>query len=191
MALPQGAYQALADALGAENICDDPAVTSGYSYMWLIYSTHAQSGRYRPAAVVLPRSTQDVQTIIKIANRFKFNYIPVGTNLLPPTIPAPRMLPRKSTSCSTWTRPNTQRSTCFWSPARFRIGREGRHARSSASGSAASSGISRTWTTGSISPSGSATISSVQRVRKTPREPRGAIRADNQRRCSSPPRPRI
>ena len=56
--------------------------------MWLIYSTHAQSGRYRPAAVVLPRSTQDVQTIIKIANRYKFNYIPVGTNLLPPTIPA-------------------------------------------------------------------------------------------------------
>jgi len=88
MGLPQGAYQALADALGAENICDDPAVTSGYSYMWLIYSTHAQSGRYRPAAVVLPRTTQDVQTIIKIANRYKFNYIPVGTNLLPPTIPA-------------------------------------------------------------------------------------------------------
>ena len=88
MSFPIGAYVALADALGAENICDDPAVTSGYSYMWLIYSTHAQSGRYRPAAVVLPRSTQDVQTIIKIANRYKFNYIPVGTNLLPPTIPA-------------------------------------------------------------------------------------------------------
>ena len=53
MSLPKGAYEALEDALGKGNICDDPAVTAGYSYMWLIYSTHAQSGRYRPAAVVL------------------------------------------------------------------------------------------------------------------------------------------
>jgi hypothetical protein len=41
MSLPNGAYEALANALGAENVCDDPAVTSGYSYMWLAYATHA------------------------------------------------------------------------------------------------------------------------------------------------------
>jgi glycolate oxidase len=87
MSLPDGAFQALADALGPEQVCDEPAVTAGYSYMWLLYATHAQSQRYRPAAVVLPGSTQDVQTIIKLANRYGFNYIPVGTNLLPPTIP--------------------------------------------------------------------------------------------------------
>ncbi|MCX5884732.1 MAG: FAD-binding oxidoreductase [Proteobacteria bacterium] len=87
MSLPKGAYEALEDALGSEHVCDDPAITSAYSYMWLLYSTHAQSGRYRPAAVVLPGSTEDVQAIIKIANRYRFNYIPVGTNLLPPTIP--------------------------------------------------------------------------------------------------------
>lgn len=87
MSLPKGAYQALENALGPENVCDDPGVTCAYSYMWLLYSTHAQSGRYRPAVVVLPGSTEDVQTIIKIANRYSFNYIPVGTNFLPPTIP--------------------------------------------------------------------------------------------------------
>lgn len=87
MSLPYGAFKALEDALGPGNVCDDPAVTTAYSYMWLLYSTHAQSGRYRPAAVVLPGSTEDVQSIIKIANRYKFHYIPVGTNLLPPTIP--------------------------------------------------------------------------------------------------------
>ena len=87
MSLPNGAYAALANALGAENVCDDPAVTSGYSYMWLAYATHAQSGRYRPAAVALPGSTQDVQTIILLANRYGFNYIPVGTNLFPPNMP--------------------------------------------------------------------------------------------------------
>lgn len=87
MSLPKGAYQALEDALGAENISDDPAITTSYSYMWLLHSTHAQSGRYRPAAVALPESTEDIQTIIRIANRYGFNYIPVGTNLLPPTIP--------------------------------------------------------------------------------------------------------
>ena len=68
-------------------ISDDPALTTAYSYMWLLLSTHAQSGRYRPAAVVLPESTEEVQAIIKIANRLGFTYIPVGTNLLPPTIP--------------------------------------------------------------------------------------------------------
>lgn len=87
MSLPRGAYQALEQALGKENVCDDPSVTAGYSYMWLLYATHAQSGRYRPAAVALPGSTEDIQTIIQIANRYQFNFIPVGTNLLPPTIP--------------------------------------------------------------------------------------------------------
>jgi glycolate oxidase len=86
MSLPKGAYQALEDALGPEYVCDEPAVTSAYSYMWILYATHA-SGRYRPAAVVLPGSTQDVQKIIKIANRYKFSYIPVGSNLIPATIP--------------------------------------------------------------------------------------------------------
>lgn len=87
MSLPKGAYQALEDALGPKNVCDDPAVTTAYSYMWLLYSTHVQSGRYRPAAVALPSSTEEIQAIIQLANRYGFNYIPVGTNLLPPTIP--------------------------------------------------------------------------------------------------------
>jgi glycolate oxidase len=87
MSLPPGAYQALAEALGPEHVCDDPAVTGAYSYMWLIYATHAQSGRYFPAAVVLPGTTEDIQTIIKLANRYQFNYIPVGTNFIPPTVP--------------------------------------------------------------------------------------------------------
>ena len=86
MSLPKGAYEALENALGPENVCDDPGVTCAYSYMWLLYSTHAQSGRYRPAAVALPKNTDDVQTIIKIANRYKFNYIPVSyTHLTLPT----------------------------------------------------------------------------------------------------------
>jgi len=87
MSLPKGAYQALEDVLGSTHVSDDPAITSAYSYMWLLYSTHVQSGRYRPAAVVLPGSTEDVQTVIRLANRYGFTYIPVGTSLLPPTIP--------------------------------------------------------------------------------------------------------
>ncbi len=87
MSLPKGAYEALENVLGKENINDDPALTSAYSYMWLLHATHAQSGRYRPAAIVLPESTEEVQAIIRIANKYNFPYIPVGTNLLPPTIP--------------------------------------------------------------------------------------------------------
>ena len=59
MSLPKGAYQALENALGPDNVCDDPGVTCAYSYMWLLYSTHVQSGRYRPAAVALPRNTEE------------------------------------------------------------------------------------------------------------------------------------
>ena len=33
MSLPKGAYQALEDVLGPENISDDPAITTAYSYM--------------------------------------------------------------------------------------------------------------------------------------------------------------
>ncbi len=88
MSLPPGAYQALAEALGPEHVCDDPAVTGAlYSVQRLIYATHAQSGRYFPAAVVIPGTTEDIQTIIKLANRYQFNYIPVGTNFIPPTVP--------------------------------------------------------------------------------------------------------
>jgi hypothetical protein len=37
MSLPKGAYEALENALGPENVCDDPGVTCAYSYMWLLY----------------------------------------------------------------------------------------------------------------------------------------------------------
>ena len=58
MSLPKGAYEALEDVLGKENINDDPALTSAYSYMWLLQATHAQSGRYRPAVIVMPEITE-------------------------------------------------------------------------------------------------------------------------------------
>ena len=35
MSLPEGAYQALENALGPEHVCDEPAVTSVPSPEWL------------------------------------------------------------------------------------------------------------------------------------------------------------
>jgi len=85
MSLPNDACKALENVLGAEYISDDPAMTQAYSYMWNV-DIHCPQ-RCRPEAIVLPGSTEEVQDIIRIANRFKFQYIPTGTMLLATTIP--------------------------------------------------------------------------------------------------------
>jgi glycolate oxidase len=85
MSLPEHVYRALEDVVGPENVSGDSIITHTYSYMWLV-DTFAPDRR-RPDAVVLPGSTEDVQAIIRIANRFKVRFIPIGTMLLPTCIP--------------------------------------------------------------------------------------------------------
>lgn len=68
MALSRDVYRELEDILGPENISEDPAILDGYAFQPL---GGVHLGRYftRPEAVVLPGSTEDVQTIIKLCNR--------------------------------------------------------------------------------------------------------------------------
>jgi len=75
MALPKDVYQALQDMVGPENVSDDIFVTQGYSKQpW----PHGILGRRRPDAIILPGQVEDVQAIIKLANRHRFSVIPAG-----------------------------------------------------------------------------------------------------------------
>jgi len=70
--------QALVDLLGAENISDDKAIMEAYTRDWL---PPGVLDHFPPEFVALPASTQEVQSIYKLANRYKFHCIPVGSNL--------------------------------------------------------------------------------------------------------------
>ena len=68
MALSKEIYTAFEDVVGAENICDDPAIMPAY------HSTEF-------AAVILPGNTAEVQAIVKLCNKHKLKfsrYAPAG-----------------------------------------------------------------------------------------------------------------
>jgi len=78
MALLREQYQALEDIVGPDYISDDPALLDSYSYPMVATSNHLGPfyGVYTPqgAAVVLPGSTEEVQAIVKICNKYRIKY---------------------------------------------------------------------------------------------------------------------
>ncbi len=81
MSFPKDVYRTLESIVGPENISDDPAICEG--------DTKGGWGEYmydrdavRPAVVILPGSTEQVQEIVRIANRYKLPYIPTSTYYL-------------------------------------------------------------------------------------------------------------
>lgn len=72
-------YDALVNVLGAQYVSDDPAVMESYNRE---SQTPGFFVKEKPEFVVLPGSTEDVQSIIKLANRHKFPYVVVGSGLL-------------------------------------------------------------------------------------------------------------
>ena len=70
--------QALVDRLGVENVSDDKTIMEAYTRDFL---PPGILDHFPPEFVALPESTQDVQSIYKLANRYKFHCIPVGSNL--------------------------------------------------------------------------------------------------------------
>ncbi|MDH5362612.1 MAG: FAD-binding oxidoreductase, partial [Aigarchaeota archaeon] len=80
MSLPKTVYKTLEDVLGPENITDDPAIMEAYRTS-VGYEVCAISPFYRPAAVVLPGSTEDLQAVVKICNRYRISFLAIGTGL--------------------------------------------------------------------------------------------------------------
>ncbi|MCP4716056.1 MAG: FAD-binding oxidoreductase [Deltaproteobacteria bacterium] len=83
MAFSDIAYKALQDIVGDENVSNDPAICQAYSRVQWLPSGVMQRERcglnMRPACVVMPGSTAEVQAIVKVANRYRFPFIPRGS----------------------------------------------------------------------------------------------------------------
>jgi glycolate oxidase len=89
MALDTNVYQALEDVVGTENISRDPAILESYSQVWgtegLIGLTHLP----RPGAVVLPASTEEVQAIVRVCNKYKVKFKALSTGWVDVMTPGP------------------------------------------------------------------------------------------------------
>lgn len=72
-------YGELVNILGRSYVTDDPAVMASYNRE---SQTPTFLVRGQPEFVVLPGGTEDMQQIIRLANRFRFPYSVVGSGLL-------------------------------------------------------------------------------------------------------------
>ncbi len=71
--LPEEAYKELQDALGPENISDEPALLDAYAWQ-PAFSINPDVWTPRPIAVALPGSTEDVVAIVRICNKHGLKY---------------------------------------------------------------------------------------------------------------------
>jgi len=89
MPLPREAYEMMKAIVGPENISEDPVVLDSYSWCWGVEppSEEPKVGRrflsYRPGAVVLPGSVEEVSGILKVCNRFKLTSKAFSTGWAP------------------------------------------------------------------------------------------------------------
>lgn len=91
MAFSDIAYKALQDIVGEENVTNDPVVCQAYSRIqWTpdgIIQREQIGLAMRPVCIVMPGSTEEVQAIYKIANRYLFPVIPRGTGMINTAFP--------------------------------------------------------------------------------------------------------
>jgi glycolate oxidase len=81
MSISREALRALEAAVGADYVTDDPAFLDGYAFQYLAELIRPEHSHYmpRPAAVVMPGSTEEVQAVVRIANRHGLKVKPLGT----------------------------------------------------------------------------------------------------------------
>ncbi len=78
MALSKEVYQALEDIVGPKNVSNDPAVLVSYEFPLAVTSIHLgphyRTNTPRGGAVVLPASVEEVQSIVKVCNKYKIKF---------------------------------------------------------------------------------------------------------------------
>ena len=73
MALKKDVYRAFEDAVGPENISDDPAVLDSYAWRsGLVAKTEKFVPRFE--AVTLPQNTKEVQAVVRLCNKFGLQF---------------------------------------------------------------------------------------------------------------------
>ncbi len=79
MSIPKGAYQALAAIVGDEYISNDPVTLRAYNTKSYRAETAYKLICTLPDCVVLPQTTDEVQRIVKVCNRYQIAYTPCST----------------------------------------------------------------------------------------------------------------
>ena len=79
MALTDIEYMALEDIVGEENITRDSAILDTYNQVFGNKTVFDQKFSTRPAAVLLPGSTEEVQAIVKVCNRHRISCKPFSS----------------------------------------------------------------------------------------------------------------
>ena len=80
MTIPKDAYKELEDIVGSDNISDDPVILDSYAYQRLAeLKFNGSKFGIIPEAAVLPGSTEEVQSIVKICNQYKIKAHPFST----------------------------------------------------------------------------------------------------------------
>ena len=72
MTLPKEVYRALEDIVGPGNVTEEPAILDSYAYQLNAELITSDRSRFltRPAAVILPGSTEEVQAIVRTCNKY-------------------------------------------------------------------------------------------------------------------------
>lgn len=82
--LSQEIYKELEDLLGPENVSREPAVLDTYIWQLQLGAGDVDPDgfcRYRPAAVVLPGSTEDVRAVVKICGKHNIQFKALSTGV--------------------------------------------------------------------------------------------------------------
>lgn len=94
--LSREVLRALEDILGSEWVSEDRAIIETYSRFSVdsagVLRQHSKDPTMLPACIVLPQSTEEVQAIMRIANRFRVPVIPFSNGMIAfngPTTPDP------------------------------------------------------------------------------------------------------
>lgn len=78
--LPREAYKALEDIVGAEYISEEPVVLDSYRWVWGNEGIYGKRlAPFRPLAVVLPGSVEEISAIVRVCNRFKIKFRALST----------------------------------------------------------------------------------------------------------------
>ncbi len=81
MEIPRDAYRAIEDVVGPKNVTDDPAFLDSYAFEVMAETVRPNRSHFmpRPWAVVMPASTEEVQRVTLICNKYKIKVKPIST----------------------------------------------------------------------------------------------------------------
>ncbi|MHA1147453.1 MAG: FAD-binding oxidoreductase [Promethearchaeota archaeon] len=87
MNIDQNVYKELIKIVGEKNVSNDPVITQGYAFNWGNDTVNIYRGNeptmfvFAPQAVVLPKSTEEVQNILKLINELGLKFKAQSTGL--------------------------------------------------------------------------------------------------------------